>query len=417
MKNILITLTLILTLTVCIMAQTQNENRLTTVQLTDKIYQISVDQGAYTTNTLVSVGEDGVLIVDTQTEAEAEELKQIIDSFGKGGPKYIINTHRHVEHIGGNAIFGTDPITIAHELYSSKLKSGSYIFEEFPPATYPDITVADTMTLHFNGEDIKITEMGGSHDDNEIIVHFTESKIVHLSSLVNGFNFPSIDSDGDVFGFPEIIRKAMKVVPKDAVIVSGHNANGSWDQFPPYLEMLESTIEIVKQGLDAGKDLATLQEEKVIDKWKNYAGSYVSVEEWVDYIVTGFENKGKPKKKDIFEPLYYAIKDKSLDAGITLYHEVKNNNPDDYDISDVTLLIIANKFLAKDKTSDAIRLLELNISEYPDGDYGYYTHYILAKAYETQGNIEKAIYNCEKSIELNSSFTGAVSLLEKLKGD
>ncbi|MEE9441720.1 MAG: MBL fold metallo-hydrolase [candidate division Zixibacteria bacterium] len=395
----------------------QEEQLLTTVRLTDKIYQISSDQGDYTTNTLVSVGEDGILIVDTQTENEAEELKQIIDSFGKGAPKYIINTHSHIEHIGGNAIFGTNPVVIAHELYPSKLISRSHIIEEFPPATYPDITLADSISLFFNGERIRIIDMGGSHDDNEIIVHFTESKIVHLSSLCNGFNFPSIDSDGDVFKFPEIIRRAIEIVPKDAVIVSGHNDNGGWQEFHPYLEMLESTIDIIGKGLEAGKDLATLQEEKVIDKWKSYAGSYVSVNDWINYIVSGYETKGEPEKKNIFKPLYYAIKDGGVEAGLSLFGDIKLNHADEYNISDAVLLVIADKYLGKGKVEDAIKLLELNISEYPSVYYGYYSHYVLAKAYDERGNKEKALYNCEKSLELNSEFQMAKELLEKLKSD
>ncbi|MFH1701741.1 MAG: hypothetical protein ABIE07_14290 [Candidatus Zixiibacteriota bacterium] len=417
MKNIPIIMTLILALTISALVQAQDEKRLTTIQLTDRIYQISVDEGEYTTNTLVSVGDDGILIVDTQNEAEAEELKQIIDSFDKGGPKFIINTHRHVEHIGGNAIFGTEPVVITHALYPSKLTTGSYIFEEYPPATYPDITLADSLSLFFNGEKIRIIEMGGSHDDNEIIVHFTDSKIVHLSFLVNGFNFPSIDSDGDVFKFPELLRKAIELLPEDVTIVSGHNGHGTWSDLHDYLDMLVSTTAIVKEGLDAGKDLATLQEEHVLDEWKSYAGSYVSVNEWIEYLVKGFENKGTPKKKSIYEPLYHAIKEGGLEAGISLYHDIKNKNADDYELSDVNLLIIANKYLARDKISDVIRLLELNISEYPSGDYCYYSHYLLAQAYNEQGNKEKAVYNCEKSIELKSEFGGAVELLEKIKGN
>ena len=158
---------------------------------------LTTDQGAYTTNTIASVGEDGVLLVDTQAEGDAEALKKVVDGFGKGSPKIIINTHRHVEHVGGNAIFGEDPIVIAHDLVPAKLRSGSYLFNEFPRATFPDITFGDTMTLWFNGEEIVLTEMSGSHDDNEIIVHFTHSKVVHLSSLANGFNFPSVDTAGD----------------------------------------------------------------------------------------------------------------------------------------------------------------------------------------------------------------------------
>ena len=82
-------------------------------QLTDRVYLLSTDQGEYTTNTIAFVGEDGILLVDTQAEDDAEALRLAVDAFGRGTPKYTINTHRHVEHVGGNAIFGEAPIVSA----------------------------------------------------------------------------------------------------------------------------------------------------------------------------------------------------------------------------------------------------------------------------------------------------------------
>ena len=257
-------LALILALSFLVPVSAAADSLFKVTKLTDNLHMLSTDQGEYTTNTLVFFGDDGLLLVDTQTETEAEELKKLVDSYGKGTPKYIINTHRHVEHIGGNAIFGVEPIVIAHELLPSKLKNGSYIFKEYPPATYPDITLSDKYTLEFNGELIEIIPMCGSHDDNEIIVHFTKSKVVHLSSLVNGFNFPSVDSDGDALMFAPLVAKAIEMLPKDVVIVSGHNDTGTWDDLRAYHDMLVQTVEVVRRGLAEGKDLATLQEEKVL---------------------------------------------------------------------------------------------------------------------------------------------------------
>ena len=198
---------------------------ISSVQLTERLYLLATDQGAYTTNTIVSVGDDGILLVDTQSEGDAKALKDAVDAFERGSPRFIINTHRHVEHVGGNAAFGSEPIVIAHDLVPEKLRSGSYLFNEFPDATFPDITFSETMTLRFNGEQIRLTAMTGSHDDNEIIVHFVDSNVVHLSSLVNGFNFPSVDTDGDPLMFKTLVKRAIEMLPSDVVIVSGHNGH------------------------------------------------------------------------------------------------------------------------------------------------------------------------------------------------
>jgi glyoxylase-like metal-dependent hydrolase (beta-lactamase superfamily II) len=394
----------------------QEEPAVVVTRLSDHLHLLTTDQGAYTTNSIVSVGDDGVLLVDTQAEGDATALKAAVEAFGKGTPKYIINTHRHVEHIGGNAIFGDEPIVIAHALLPSKLRSGSFLFEEYPPETFPDITLADSLTLFFNGEKIRIIAFGGSHDDNEIIIHFTGSKVVHLSSVVNGFNFPSIDADGDVFGFPMMVARAIDLLPKDVTIVSGHNPPGTWKELRPYHDMMVETIEVVGKGLAAGKDLSTLQAEGVLDKWESYAGSYVSVDQWIEYIVKGYEKKDKPVKKTVYEPIYYAIKDGGLEAGIECFLDLKNNRSDEYEIRAVDLLIIGSKFLVKNRLPEAIRFLELSLQEEPSGKYAYYAHYSLASAYKDKGDKERAIENCEKAVELNPEFQAAVELLEELKG-
>jgi len=382
MKQV-ITFCVLLMLFVCVnTSQAQPDSTFKITQLTGKIYQLTSDQGSYTTNVLLSIGEDGILIVDTETEENAEELKNIVESFGKGIPKYIINTHRHVEHIGGNAIFGVEPVVIAHYLVPSKLRSGSYLFNEYPDVTFPDITFTDSLLLNFNGESIRLVEMGGSHDDNEIMVHFTKSKVAHISSLVNGLNFPSIDADGDLFKFPEIICKAIDLLPSDVTIVSGHNNNCNWEDLQRYHDMIVKSIEIVRKGLEEGKDVETLQKEKVLDSYDEYNNSYVDTDTWIDYIASGI-NKEEPKK-EIYEPLYYALKEGGIKAAIEKYYEIKNSYSDEFELDDVYLLVIGEKLYSKKKIPEAIDMLELCLKEFPEGKYTYYTNYILSNSFKAQ---------------------------------
>jgi len=394
----------------------QDTPKITITKLTDHIYRLNTQQSNYTTNTLAFVGDEGVLLVDTQSEEDAAALKEAVDSFGKGAPKYIINTHKHVEHIGGNAVFGDSPVVIGHELLPARLRSGSFLFSEYPPATFPDITVSDSLSLYFNGEKIRIIAIPGSHDDHEIIVHFTGSKVVHLSSLVNGFNFPSVDAEGDALKFPDCVARALSLLPHDVVIVSGHNENGTWDDLSKYHDMLIKTTAIVKSGLDAGKDLTTLQQEKVLDEWKAYAGSYVSVDDWIKYLVKGFEKQSaKESKQSIFEPLYYAWKEKGAVAAVELYRQLKRDQGDKYKFGEANLLVIGDKLLAKAKYQDAVEFLQLSLEEYPESSYGYYTAYELAVCHKEIGNHELAIQFCEKSQQLKPDFKAAATLLQELK--
>jgi len=384
-------------------------------RLTDRLYLLSTDQGSYTTNTIASVGSDGVLLVDTQAEADAEALKRSVENFGKGEPKIIINPHRHVEHVGGNAIFGPKPIVIAHDLVPSKLLSGSYLFNEFPDATFPDITFPDSMTLWFNGEEIRLTAMGGSHDDNEIVVHFVDSKVVHLSSLVNGFNFPSIDSDGDALRFAELVARAIEMLPEDVTIVSGHNGTGSVEDLRAYHRMLVDTEKVVREGLAAGKDAEALKEEKALDAWKIYAESYVSVDGWIDSMVEAFEPEDHKDK--VFETMYYAIKADGARASVDLYHELKSEHPGDYDFSEFDLLVIGDKLLEKGRNDAAIAFLEASRRDYPESDYAYFVNYDLAMAHKNLGNRGAALCYCRMAFELAPENENIARLLKELENE
>jgi cyclase len=381
-------------------------------RLSERLYLLSTDQGSYTTNTVASVGPDGVLLVDTQAEADAEALERSVEKFGKGLPKIIINTHRHVEHVGGNAIFGPEPIVIAHDLVPSKLRSGSYLFNEFPEATFPDITFPDSMTLWFNGEEIRLTAMGGSHDDNEIIVHFVGSKVVHLSSLVNGFNFPSVDSDGDPLRFSDLVARAIEMLPEDVTIVSGHNATGSMEDLRAYHRMLVATEAIVREGLAAGKDAESLKKEKAFEEWKSYAGSYVSVDEWIDSMVEGFERK--EHKEKVFERIYYAIEEDGAETAVDLYRELKRDHAGDYEFSEYDLLVIGEKLLGRGRYEVAIAFLEASRQDYPESDYAFFVNYDLAMAHKNLGNRGAALCYCRMAFELAPENENVALLLREL---
>ena len=383
-------------------------------RLGETLYQLTTDQGTYTTNSLASVGDDGLLLVDTQSRKDSAAFRKAVEAFGKGDPKIIINTHRHVEHIGGNELFGDGPIVIAHALVRSKLRSGSFLFDEFPDATLPDITFTDSIDVYFNGEEIRLIAMAGSHDDNEIIVHFTKSKVVHLSSLANGFNFPSVDADGDVLRFEELVSKAIALLPPDVLIVSGHNRNGTIEDLRAYREMLAATTGIVRNGLATGKDAEAMKAEKALDAWSSYAGSYVSADEWIDTLAAGLRGTAPPRSK-IFDPLYEAYSEGGADAAIARYRTLRREQPGDYRLEDTDLLVIGDKLLARELFEPAVRFLEASLVEYPDSAYAGYTNYDLAIAHDRLGHREEALRYCRTAAEQSPDSPRIAAFLQELE--
>lgn len=394
-------------------AQTEG---ITTTRLTDNLYLFSTDQGNYTTNSLALVGEDGLLLVDTQARGrDARALKAAVDALGYGLPKYIILTHRHVEHIGGNELYGTDPVVIAHALVPEKLKSEGFLFDEWGPETMPDITVADSLTLFFDGEEIRIVAMGVSHDDNEIAVHFRKNKVVHLSSVVNGFNFPSVDSDGDALGFPDAVGRAMKLFPKDVTVVSGHNPPGVWAQLPDYQAMLIETQERVREALEEEKSMAQMQEEDLLAEWDHYAGSYVSTDRWIQYLVEAMTEE-PDTRPTVYQDLYEVWKSQGADAAVEEYFRLMRDHPGEYQTDEVTLLSIAAHLTARELYADAAPFLRGSLREYPEGGLAYYAHYLLADSLHELGQDREALEHCDRALELQPGFADAEALKAAIRG-
>lgn len=394
-------------------AQTEG---ITTTRLTDGLYLFSTDQGAYTTNSLALVGKDGLLLVDTQARGrDAMAMKEAVDALGYGAPKYIILTHRHVEHIGGNELYGADPVVIAHALLPEKLISGGFLFDEWGPETMPDITVADSLTLFFNGEEIRIVAMGVSHDDNEIAVHFKKNKVVHLSSVVNGFNFPSVDGDGDPLGFPDAVGQAMKLFPREVTVVSGHNPPGEWSQFPAYQAMHIQAQEAVREALEDGKSLTQMQEENLLAPWEQYAGSYVSANEWIEELVTAMTEEPDPRPT-VHARLFEVWKAEGAEAAVKEYFRLFEEDPEQYTTDALTLLEIGYHLSSRKLYGDASAFYRGSLEAYPDAPLAYYAHYLLAQALHEVGEDEEALEHCDRALELQPGFGAASELSDTIRG-
>jgi glyoxylase-like metal-dependent hydrolase (beta-lactamase superfamily II) len=423
MPTLIRRLTLVLVGLILIPAFVVAEDYFQITTLAPDLLMLSTDQGSYSNNSLVFTGEDGVLLVDTHHDSDVEALKEFVDGLGLGPPKYILSTHRHVEHIGGNALFGPDPIIVAHQLFPEKLRSGNFLFNEYPTESFPDITFEDSLEIHFNGEVIRLVTIGGSHDDNEIMVHFTHHGIAHISSVVNGFNFPSVDGDGDVLQFERVTRRLMNLLPEDIRLISGHHGKvkgfdfvGTWDMLPAYADMMHSTIEIVRRGLAEGMTKEQMQETGILDEYEDYAGSYVGTDGWIEFVVDAL-TVPRETRSDICRPIYDSWKNDGAEAAVDRYRELLLTQERDYDFSEYVLMSIGGKLFARGLYADSIEFLQGSLELYPDSEYGYYTHYLAAKSLENLTLHDQAINHCRESVRLKPDFAAAADLMTKLSDE
>ncbi len=383
------------------------------IQLSEHLYRLTLEVG-YTVNVVASVGPDGVLLVDSGREEEAEALKVAVESLGAGSPRIIINTHTHAEHTGGNAIFGDDALIIAHELVRKHMTSGRYLVKEYPENALPELEFKEAISLRFNGEEIRLTMIGGGHSDEDTVVHFTESGYALTGGIIAHLAYPSVDGMyGDVLSYPETVQRVFAILPDDVKFIAGHGGVVTMEEAEQFYEMLVGTTEVVRKGLAEGKDLSTLQEEKVLSQWSEFDGSYTSADKWIEYLVDGMN--GESGKKTMVEPLYYTLKEKGADAAIEQYREIRRACHDEYGFDEIAPVFIGEWLCKNGRTGEAVKMLELAVEEYPEGEYIWYIHEHMGNAFRDMGDRENAIKSYKRSLELRPGRASVIAALEELE--
>src|ERR1041384_5035781 len=155
-----------------------------TIHVAKNIYMLQGAGG----NIGVSAGPDGILIVDDQFAPLAEKIEAALKQLNPGRLKFVLNTHFHGDHTGGNAHFGRSAEIIAHANVRKRLGGDAVV-----KGGLPIITFDDSLSVHFNGEEIKVLHVPPGHTDSDSIIHFTGANVVHLGDSFFSGRFPNID--------------------------------------------------------------------------------------------------------------------------------------------------------------------------------------------------------------------------------
>jgi glyoxylase-like metal-dependent hydrolase (beta-lactamase superfamily II) len=242
-------------------------------------------------NVGVSVGPDGVVLVDDKFAPIAPKIEAALRAVSDKPVRFIINTHFHGDHSGGNAVFGQKSTVIAHENTRKRLSavSGKVSGRDRPPAsgaTLPVITFEDKLAVHLNGEEIRAIHFPSGHTDTDVVIFFTRSNVVHMGDdFFNGI-FPFIDSDagGSVKGLIANLTKLLEQIPAGAKIIPGHGPVGTVKELRAFLAMLKDTSGIVEAGIKAKKTADQLKKDKVFAKYDAWAKGFLTSDAFIDLL-------------------------------------------------------------------------------------------------------------------------------------
>ena len=247
----------------------------------------------------VSVGTDGILIVDDEFAPLAEKIKATLKTLGEGKLKFILNTHWHGDHTGGNVKFGTEAPIIAHDNVRKRLSTEQrleFFKQTVPPSpkeALPVITFDQSLSVHFNGEEIKVIHFPHGHTDGDSIIFFTTSNVVHMGDdfFSGKFPFIDIDSGGSVLGLAKNIGEIIPKLPAGVKLIPGHGPISTVDDLKAYHHMLLTTTDIVRKKIAAKKALAQIKKEGLPAEWKSWGEGFMKTDQWIELVYASLTKK------------------------------------------------------------------------------------------------------------------------------
>ena len=247
----------------------------------------------------VSVGPDGILIVDDQFAPLADKIKAALKTLGEGKLKFVLNTHYHGDHTGGNIAFGPDAPIIAQTNVRKRLseEQKSKFFNRTTPASpkeaLPVITFDNAVSVFFNGEEIKVIHFPHGHTDGDSVIFFTGSNVVHMGDDFFAGRFPVVDLEagGDVEGMTKNIADIISKLPAGVKIIPGHGALSDADGLKSFHNMLVQTTDIVRKRMAAGKTLDQIKAEGLPEEWKTWGTGFIKTDLWLTLVYTSLSAK------------------------------------------------------------------------------------------------------------------------------
>jgi len=247
-------------------------------------------------NIAASVGEDGIVIVDDQFAPLAEKIQAALKELGISNRpvRFVINTHYHGDHTGGNEPFSNAGSTvIAHDNVRKRLESGGTAgnggsikveAKASPKAALPIITFERDVTVHLNGEDIRAMHFPSGHTDGDSIIFFPKNNVVHMGDDFVRYGFPFIDvvSGGSVQGMIEAVEKSTAQLPADVKVIPGHGALSNLDDVRAYTQMLKDTSAVVEKALSQKKTLEQMKAEKILSPWAKWSSNFVNDDAFIE---------------------------------------------------------------------------------------------------------------------------------------
>jgi cyclase len=258
-----------------VLAQMGDTSKVTlkTTPLAGSVSMIEGVNGFAGGNVGVSVGDDGVFLIDDELTPMTPRLKAALAALSKKPTRFLVNTHWHFDHAGGNAAMAADgAVIVAHDNVRKRLSVDQFIdflgekktFPAQPPAALPVVTFNDDVTFHLNGDEIHVFHVPPAHTDGDAIVHFKKANVVHMGDTLMTISYPIVDvsSGGQFGGFITAAERVLALSDGATRIIPGHGPVVGRAELAAWRDMLVQIRDRVSKAMAAGKSLEAIKASK-----------------------------------------------------------------------------------------------------------------------------------------------------------
>lgn len=258
-------------------------------QVSGNVYMLEGSGG----NIGVCIGADGILIVDDQFAPLADKITAALAQLNPGRLKYVVNTHHHGDHTGGNASFAGREATI---IAQSNVRVNMGKDPKMNPVALPVITFTNGAAVFFNGEEITATHYGPAHTNGDSVIRFTKANVIHMGDQLMTDRFPYIDlaNGGDLDGLIANWKTIIAGAPADVKIIPGHGRLATLDDLKAALAVVEESVAFVRQGMAGGKTLEQLKADGLPEKFKSWGSGFINPHRWIETVYNQAHKAPKP---------------------------------------------------------------------------------------------------------------------------
>jgi len=235
-------------------------------------------------NVALSVGDDGAFVIDDDMAPLSAKLVAAIATVTDRPVDFVINTHWHYDHVGGNPTLASAGATIiSHD--NARVRMAADGPNQVPLAGLPVITYSEATTLHFNGHEIYAFHPSPAHTDGDTIIHFRDIDVIHAGDVFWNGIYPFIDTDsgGSVAGVITTLRKVAGMAGPDTQIIPGHGPLGNRTDVTRAADMIEDTLDRVAALVAEGRSLDDIKAANPFaDYDATWGGDFINPEQWAE---------------------------------------------------------------------------------------------------------------------------------------